>query len=82
MATADNPANATALKTTLNGHKVYGIFIKTGMGYRAGCTGCGVAKAKGTATGDEAETEYMVTSQTSLGRRVLLRLRQRRNGLP
>ena len=39
-ATPDNPANATALKTTLNGHPVYGVFIKVGMGYRAGCTGC------------------------------------------
>ena len=36
------------------------------MGYRAGCTGCGVATAKGTATGDEPETEYMVTSQHDL----------------
>jgi hypothetical protein len=33
------------------------------MGYRAGCTGCVVATAKGTATGDQPETEYMVTSQ-------------------
>ncbi|HVZ87001.1 MAG TPA: arabinofuranosidase catalytic domain-containing protein [Polyangia bacterium] len=65
-ATPDNPANATALKTTLNGHTVYGVFIKVGMGYRAGCTGCAVVTAMGTATGDEPETEYMVTSQTGL----------------
>ncbi len=64
--TPDNPAIATALKTTLNGHPVYGVFIKVGMGYRAGCTGCGVAAVKGTATGDEPETEYMVTTQTGL----------------
>lgn len=64
--TPDNPASATALKTTLNGHSVYGVFIKVGMGYRAGCTGCGVATAKGTATGDQPETEYMVTTQTGL----------------
>jgi len=63
VGSADNPANATDLKTTLNGHEVYGIYVKTGMGYRAGCTGCGVVKATGTATGDAAETEYMVTSQ-------------------
>ena len=63
VASADNPASATALPTTLNGNKVYGVSIITGMGYRAGCTGCGVAKATGTATGDAAETEYMVTSQ-------------------
>jgi hypothetical protein len=65
-ATPDNPANATALPTTLNGHPVYGVFIKVGMGYRAGCTGCGVATAHGTATHDEPETEYMVTTQTGL----------------
>jgi hypothetical protein len=64
--TADNPANATDLKTTINGHAAYGVFIKPGMGYRAGCNGCGVVVAKGTATGDEAETEYMVTSQNGL----------------
>jgi hypothetical protein len=62
-ASADNPATATDLKTTLNGHTVYGVNIKTGMGYRAGCTGCGTATPKGTATGDQPETEYMITSQ-------------------
>ena len=45
---------------------VYGVLIKPTMGYRAGCTGCGVVTPKGTATGDEAETEYMVTSQNNL----------------
>src|SRR5207302_1822130 len=60
------PANATDLRTTLNGHTVYGVFIKVGMGYRAGCTGCGVAVPKGTATGDQPETEYMVTSWNGL----------------
>src|SRR5262249_25747568 len=62
-ASPDNPVNATDLRTTINGHTVYGVFIKTGTGYRAGCTGCGVATPKGTATGDTAETEYMVSSQ-------------------
>ncbi|MES1209206.1 MAG: arabinofuranosidase catalytic domain-containing protein [Pseudomonadota bacterium] len=65
-ATPDNPANATALKTTLNGHPIYGVFIKVGVGYRAGCTGCGVATPKGTATGDQPETEYMVTTKNGL----------------
>jgi non-reducing end alpha-L-arabinofuranosidase len=67
---ADNPANANDLKIMLGGHTVYGVLIKPsgsqGMGYRAGCTGCGVVTPKGTATGDQAETEYMVTSQKNL----------------
>lgn len=62
----DKPANAADLKTTLDGHTVYGVLIKPGMGYRAGCKGCDAAKATGTATGDQAETEYMVTSQKDL----------------
>ena len=65
-ATPDNPAIATSLKTTLNGHPVYGVLIKVGMGYRSGCTGCAVVTPRGTATGDEPETEYMVTSQKNL----------------
>lgn len=62
----DNPANAADLKTTLAGHAVYGVFIKTGMGYRAGCTGCGTPTPIGTAVGDEPETMYMVTSTNGL----------------
>jgi len=65
-ASPDNPANATDLPITLNGHVVYGVFIKPGMGYRAGCTGCGVATPNGTATGDDPETEYMITGQSDL----------------
>jgi hypothetical protein len=68
-ATPDYPANATDLMTTINGHPVYGVFIKPGTtatGYRAGCTGCGITVPKGTATGDQPETEYMVTSQNGL----------------
>jgi len=65
-ATPDNPAVATDLKTTLAGHAVYGVFIKTGMGYRAGCTGCGTTRPVGTAVGDQPETEYMVTSANGL----------------
>jgi hypothetical protein len=64
--TPDNPANAADLKTTINGHSVYGIFIKPGMGYRAGCTGCGTAVPVGTALNDEPETQYMVTSANGL----------------
>jgi hypothetical protein len=64
--TPDNPAVATALKTMVGGHAVYGVLIKTGMGYRAGCSGCGVVTPKGTATGDQPETQYMVTSQSNL----------------
>jgi non-reducing end alpha-L-arabinofuranosidase len=64
--TPDDPAVATDLPITLNGHKVYGIFSKPGMGYRAGCTGCGTPVPIGTAVGDEPETEYMVTSQNGL----------------
>jgi hypothetical protein len=56
---ADKPSNATDLKTTASGHEVYGIRIRVGMGYRNDT-------AKGTATGDEAETEYMVSSQNDL----------------
>jgi hypothetical protein len=62
----DNPSVANALPTTLTGHKAYGVLIKPGMGYRAGCSGCDTKTAAGTATGDQPETEYMVTSQSNL----------------
>jgi hypothetical protein len=67
-ASPDNPVIATDLKTSINGHIVYGMFFKNGsnMGYRAGCTGCAVTTPHGTATGDAPETEYMVTSQNGL----------------
>jgi non-reducing end alpha-L-arabinofuranosidase len=55
----DKPSNATDLKTTASGHEVYGVRIRVGMGYRND-------KASGTATGDAAETEYMVSSQNDL----------------
>jgi non-reducing end alpha-L-arabinofuranosidase len=63
---ANNPAVATALKINLNGHPVYGVYIRRGQGYRAGCTQCAIVTPKGTATGDQPETEYMVTSQKGL----------------
>jgi hypothetical protein len=65
-AAPDRPANATDLPTTLNGHAAFGVAIKPGVGYRAGCSACGVVTATGTATGDAAETIYMVTSATGL----------------
>jgi hypothetical protein len=64
--TADSPVIATALSATLSGHKVYGVYIKPGMGYRAGCDSCGVTTAHGTATGDQAETIYMVNTKSGL----------------
>jgi hypothetical protein len=64
--TPDNPANAADLKTTLNGHAVYGVFIRVGMGYRSGCSACDRPTAVGTAVDDEPETQYMVTSANGL----------------
>jgi hypothetical protein len=63
---SDNPVVATDLKTTLNGHAAYGVYIKPGTGYRSGCKTCTVVTPKGTATGDQPETQYMVTSQNGL----------------
>jgi non-reducing end alpha-L-arabinofuranosidase len=51
----DLPALADALPATLNGHKVYGINIDAGMGYRND-------HAKQTAVRGEPEGVYMVTS--------------------
>jgi hypothetical protein len=53
--TPDNLAVATALKLTVSGHPVYGVHIPAGTGYR-------IDKTSGIATGDQPETEYMVTS--------------------
>jgi hypothetical protein len=53
--TPDNEANATALKLTIGGHTVYAVHIPAGTGYRNDTT-------SGIATGDQPETEYMVTS--------------------
>ncbi|MGC4087947.1 MAG: arabinofuranosidase catalytic domain-containing protein [Polyangiaceae bacterium] len=64
--TADNPANATDLKVTVGGHAAYGVFIKPGMGYRTGCSACNIKTGNGTATGDAAETQYMLSSQKNL----------------
>jgi hypothetical protein len=51
--TPDNEAKAAALPVTIGGHKVYGVHITPGVGYRNNL-------AVGTATGDDAETIYMV----------------------
>jgi hypothetical protein len=64
--TPDNPVNAADLRTTIDGHPVYGVFIKPGMGYRAGCNGCGTPVPVGTALDDEPETQYMITSVNGL----------------
>lgn len=55
--TPGNEANAKALPLTFSGHKVYGVKIVPGIGYRNN-TPCG------TATGDDPETEYMVVDGT------------------
>jgi hypothetical protein len=55
--TPDSEATATALELTVGGHTVYGVHIPAGVGYRNDTT-------SGIATGDEPETEYMVTSGT------------------
>jgi len=53
--TPGNEANAGALSTTLGDHLVYGLRIVPGVAYRNN-------NACGTATGDDAETEYMVVA--------------------
>lgn len=55
--TPDNLADAMALKLMVGGHAVYGVHIPAGTGYRND-------KTAGIATGDQPETEYMVTSGT------------------
>jgi hypothetical protein len=53
--TPDNEADAAALPITVGGHAVYGVHMPAGTGYRNN-------KPNGTATGDNAQTLYMVTS--------------------
>jgi len=50
-------ANAAAAPTTAGGHKVYGVFISPGMGYRDDST-------KNIATGNASEGEYAVLDGT------------------
>ncbi len=51
----DKEADANAAKISIGGHEAYAVFSETGTGYRND-------KTDGVATGDQAETEYMVTS--------------------
>lgn len=53
--TPDNEALAAAAPATFAGQNVYGVHIVPGVGYRND-------DACGTATGDDAETEYMVVA--------------------
>eukprot|EP01051_Picozoa_sp_SAG22_P020317 SAG22_NODE_4058_length_1402_cov_1.413661_1_plen_379_part_00 len=53
----DAPVNATRESLSLGGHKVYAAVFEGGMGYRRDNT-------SGVATGDAAETMYMVASGT------------------
>jgi hypothetical protein len=53
----NNPVNATRFPVQVGGHKVYGAFFETGMGYR-------IANTTGVAVDNEPETLYMVTSGT------------------
>ncbi|HKO48330.1 MAG TPA: arabinofuranosidase catalytic domain-containing protein, partial [Polyangiaceae bacterium] len=55
--TPGKEANAKALPVTFSGHKVYGVKIVPGIGYRNN-------KPCGTATGDDPETIYMVADGT------------------
>jgi len=55
--TPGKEANAKALPVTFSGHKVYGVKIAPGVGYRNN-------KPCGTATGDDPETIYMVVDGT------------------
>jgi len=53
----DQPASATALPITVNGHKAYGVDIEPGMGYRNNVT-------QGIAVNGQPEGMYMVASGT------------------
>jgi non-reducing end alpha-L-arabinofuranosidase len=60
--TADQGSNAAALPVTAGGHKVYGVYISAGNGYRNNAT-------KNIATGSAAEGMYMVTEGTHFNNR-------------
>jgi cysteine-rich repeat protein len=53
--TPGNEANARGVSVDLSGHAVYGVHLVPGVAYRNN-------NACGTATGDDAETEYMVVA--------------------
>lgn len=56
----DKEADANALPITIQGRKVYGEHNPPGVGYRNN-------QAKGTATGDDPETIYMIANDDSNG---------------
>ena len=58
---ADRGADASEIAVTAGGHKVYGIWISPGVGYRY------VGAARGVATNGAPEGEYMVASGTHVG---------------
>lgn len=60
----DSEAVATALSIKIDGHKVYGVHVTPGGWTTPGQVGYRVSNPKGTATGDDPETEYMVTDGT------------------
>jgi hypothetical protein len=60
--TGDQGANAAALPVTAGGHKVYGVYISAGNGYRDNST-------SGVATGSAPEGLYMVTEGTHVNDR-------------
>ena len=61
---ADEEAVADDLPIKLDGHKVYGVHVRPGSWTAPGQVGYRVSTPKGTATGDNPETEYMVTDGT------------------
>ena len=58
---ADRGADASELAVTAGGHKVYGVWVSPGVGYRS--TGA----ASGAAVNGQAEGAYMVASGTHVG---------------
>jgi len=58
----DYGANAAALPVTAGGHKVYGLYVSAGVGYRDNST-------SGVATGSHGEGMYMVTQGTHVNNR-------------
>ena len=71
----DNLPIADMAPITISGHKAYGVFIEPGMGLRNNDT-------SGIAVDDQPEGMYWVIDGHALQRRLLLRLRQRRDRQP
>jgi len=61
-----NPVNAMDLPVLINGHEVFGMLFRPGMGYRTGCNECNVLTGTDMVVGDEPQSIYMVTSQHDL----------------